>query len=82
MATIPLTTQCYIWTFPGAPLRICLQLDVVSSLQEILTPAAGREGEGSVEQRGILLGRIGGGNVTEITASHPRSHPASPEKLQ
>jgi TonB family protein len=71
MATTPLTTQHYIWTFPGAPVRICVQLDVVSSLQEILASPAGRDDERGVEQMGILLGRMGGGNGTEITAALP-----------
>ena len=71
MVTSPLTTQHYIWTFPGAPVRICLQLEVVSSLQEILTPVAGREDGRNVDRMGILLGRMGGRKGTEVTAVLP-----------
>lgn len=59
----------YTWTFPGVPVLVRIRLDVIGILQEYLQSRGGSAGAISVEQRGLLLGRTGGGNGTEITAA-------------
>jgi hypothetical protein len=47
----------YTWSFPGAPVRIHLYLDVVARLQKELAKAAPFPIRGRVEVAGLLLGR-------------------------
>src|SRR5215468_88769 len=53
----------YTWSFPGAPLRVRLSLDLVRRLRASLTAGAMT---GDSEQGGILLGRTEAGSGTEI----------------
>jgi len=59
----------YTWTFPGVPILVRIRLDVVGILQEYLQPMGGCAMGGNVEQRGLLLGRMGGSHGSEITAA-------------
>ena len=60
MAPSTSTPQSYTWTFPGSPVRVCVQLDVIRHLQELLLTGTGRSG--------ILLGQMTRGRETEITS--------------
>jgi periplasmic protein TonB len=55
--------QSYTWTFPGAPVRVRIQLDVIRRLQDFLPGSAGCIG--------LLLGRVAPGHETEITSVCP-----------
>jgi hypothetical protein len=59
----------YTWTFPGVPVLVRIRLDVVGILQEYLQGRGSYAIGSNVEQRGLLLGRIGGSHGTEITAA-------------
>ena len=59
----------YTWTFPGVPVLVRIRLDVIGILQEYLQGRGGSASGINVEQRGLLLGRTGGGHGTEITAA-------------
>ena len=87
MATTPLPPPHYIFTFPGAPVRICLQLEVVRNLQEILAPLTDSKDAVSVERNGILLGQLGGGStevmdVLELPGDLPGAIAASLPRLR
>ena len=68
MAMTPSSLEHYTWTFPGAPVRVCIQLEVIRHLQELLTPPTGNPGAVSIGYAGVLLGKLGGANGTEISA--------------
>src|SRR4051794_2699220 len=71
---INLPPEYYTWTFPGGPVRVRIQLEVIRHLQNALAPVADRANAANamrVVRRGILLGRIGETNATEITAAVP-----------
>ncbi|MEO8593205.1 MAG: TonB family protein [Candidatus Solibacter sp.] len=61
-----LQPRFYTWTFPGAPIRVRLLLDVVRELQAAF---AGTARGGRPERTGILLGSAG--HTTEICQTAP-----------
>lgn len=69
MAMTSSLQEQYTWTFPGAPIRVCIQLEVIRHLQELLTPKAGSGNAVSIGRTGVLLGKIGGVNGTEVAAA-------------
>jgi TonB family protein len=62
--------QFYDWTFPGAPLRIRLKLEIVAPLLAHLMPSFGADPERPAEAGGVLLGNVHADKV-EVTGFEP-----------
>ena len=62
--------EYYVWTFPGAPLKIHLNLSVVARLREYLLKGLDPDPSKCTEAGGLLLGKASAGRV-EITAFQP-----------
>jgi protein TonB len=70
---MPITESCvstdpqhYVWWFPGSPVKVHLDLRIVTRLQERIR----QNGHGAIEEEGLLFGRALDG-VTEILEFQP-----------